>query len=539
MTRLEGKVNRVRRRLAAFEFLKLTIKLLFYLSGAAAALVLVDRFFHLGQANALIAGGVVTAGVLAWLITARRQVDMEYAAKRIDGEFALHERVSSALAVARSGEPMLPALVIDAEQHAQRVNSSRFRFRPPSQLKLLPAPMLALAIGLWAVPPMDIFGREQREAKAKAEREEVEEQARHMAIKARQLIDRAQKDKLPDIKKLALEMQKLAQSLEKAPKTKQQAMVKMSKLADEVRKQREKLARAQKFKGLRPDKSAGLEKKTQELERSRAAMQKLTDALRRGEFGEAADALKELTDKLRNGEISQEEAKKLGEALKELAKNLPAGDQLTQSLDQLGDQLASQDAKAFEEAMEQMQLTQEQMEEMQKLMQEMNAANFAQDVLDYEQMCMSSNKPSNICKTCGGPICVGCGTFDCVCCLNPVGPDGEPCCNLCAGMVGGAGGGVTVQRGPLGGRGQGQRPIAPKQDVDFDPTKLQPNITPGKILATQFLRGMPPEDAEAKSEYRNVLKAARKAAEDAVRREDMPPQCREKIKQYFEDMSEE
>ncbi|NQT18532.1 MAG: hypothetical protein HQ592_02425 [Planctomycetes bacterium] len=545
MTVLEGKVNRVKQRLALIEFLVSAARLLFYLAIVAAALVVIDRFFHLGHTVALIAGACAVAGGVAWFVLTRKRINAGYAARQIDGTFGLQERISTALAITRSSvEPMAPALAADAERHAQNIDAARFRFQPPREFKLLPAPMLALAVGLLFVPQMDILGRQQRDTDRRIEREEVKKRAEHMAIKVQHFQDRIKKEKLTKLNKLALKMQKLADDLAKAPKTKQQAMVKMSKLTNEIRKQREKTDRADKFNALKLDKTGKLRDKTERLSKAKACMKKLTDALQKGKLDEAAAALAKLADQLKSGEISPEEAKKLGEALKELARNMPANDQLTQNLADLAEQLGSldpKDAAKLAKAMQQMKLTQQQMQELQKLMQQASSLNFAQDLLEYEKACMSCNNPSNICKACGNKSCIGCGTFGCVCCPFAFGPDGGPCCQgCCAGGLGaGMGTGPAAVKGPRGGMGQGQRPLAEKGPVDFNPTKLPPNIGPGKILATQFLRGMPPDDAEAKAEYRDVLGEARKMADDAVRREDIPPQYREKIKQYFDDLEEQ
>lgn len=555
MTALEGKVRRVKNRLALIEFLVSATRILFYLAVAAAALVLIDKFFRLGRTITLMAGGWAVVAGLVWLVLTRKQISEGYAARRIDGAFGLQERISTAISVARSSdEPMAPALAADAERHAERIDAARFRFRPPRELKLLPAPMLALAVVLLFVPQMDVLGREKRETERRIEREEREEvrkQAKHLGIKARHFQNRVKEKKQTKLNKLALQMQKLANDLAKAPNTKKKAMIKMSKLTNEIDKQRKRIARAQKFNALKLDKTGKLRDKTGKLDKAKASMKKLIDALQKGKLDDAADALAELAKKLQSGEISPEEAKKLGDALKELANNMPAGDQLTQDLADLADQLQSldpKDAAKFAKAMQQMKLTQQQMQQLQNMMQQMQSLDFAQDILDYEKMCMSSGKPSNLCKVCGNKMCMACGTFGCVCCLNPIGPDGGPCCRcnkpcgacgsaMCKGM--GMCQGPVAVKGPFGGKGQGRRPLGEKGPTDFKPTKLPSNLGPGKILATQFVRGMPPDDAEAKAEYQDVLEQARKMADDAIRREDLPPQYRKKIKQYFDDLDEE
>ena len=540
MTSLEGTVDRIRKRLILLELAHAASRLLLWLALAAAVIVFTDKILHLGTAL-LVGAGALAAGVLvAWLVVTRRRISMLYAAERIDETFGLQERVSTALAMGSSHEPMVPALENDAERQAGKIDPSRFRFRPSRQLALLPLP-LACIVGLMFLQPIDLLGRGKREEQKKVEQAEVKKQVEHLKMKAQELMQRADRAKSPEAQKLALQMQKLAADLARQPEPKKEAMLKMAKLSEEAKRVQEQAARAEKFDKLDLGKTGQLDSKLRELNKAQQAMQQLADAMQKGDLAKASDALKELANKLENGTISDAEAKKLGEALNELAKNMPAGDQLTQQMQQLAQQLAkngTKDAQGLKQALQQMKLTQEQMKELQKLMQQMQAADFAQDVLDYEKMCMSCKKAGGVCPVCGNPPCGGCGTYDCVCCIVSVGPDGGPCCKTGpgAGMCAGGGAGMAWQRGPIGGQGTGQRPLSPPGPVNYKDTKTPNKMTPGKVLATQFLRGMPPDDAEAKAEYRNVLQAAQKDAEDAIHREDIPPEYRDKIKGYFEDL---
>ena len=511
--------------------------MLFFLASAIAVLVLADKLVHLGWTVLAGACGLAGVGVLTWLAVTHRRVSAFYAAERIDSAFGLQERVSTAFAMRRAAEPMLPALLTDAGKHVDEIDPARFRFAAPREIRWLPVPLLCIAALLF-VPPVDLLGRRQQEERKKVEKAEVKKQAAHLQVKAQELLRRAERDKLPDAKKLAWQMQKLADELAKMPDLKKDAMLKMSKLSDEAQRLKEQAARAEKFDKLDFGKSEKLDGKIAELKNAQKAMRSLADALRSGDMQKASDAMKELSQKLQDGTLSDAEAKKLGEALQELAKSMPAGDQLSQDLQKLGDQLCKNGCKGAGQSLKQMKLTQQQMQELQKLMQQMAAADFAQDILDYERMCMSCSKPSGICKVCGMPMCGGCGTFACVCCPTNVDPaDGGPCCRTCPGACG-LGAGMAWQKGPRGGFGSGPRPLAPPGPVNTKDSRAPSKVGEGKILATQFLRGMPPDDAQAKMEYQQVLDAAQKDAEDAISREDIPPEYREKIKEYFEDLKE-
>jgi hypothetical protein len=392
---------------------------------------------------------------------------------------------------------------------------------------------------------MDLLHRAERQEQQEREKKEVIRQAEHMAVKARQLVQKAEAKKLAAMKKIATEMQKVSKQLEKKPPGKQEAMVKISKLQEKVRKRREQLGRAEKFGKLDKSLTGKTDEKIEKLGKTKQEMQKLSDAVKLGDFKKAAKALEELQQKMADGSLSPEKLENLADAMKKMAKGMPQNDELTKAMKKAAEELKSAckggkcSKQGLSKALEQMKLSQKQMQEIQKQMDEMKACDFARDVLDYEKMCMSCKRPSQICPVCGNPVCAGCGTFDCVCCPVNIGPDGDPCCHCnVSGMCKGGGGGSSpvMQKAPTGGQGGGERPVAEKQPVDFNATKLPPNLGPGKILATQFLRGMPPEDAEAKAEYEDVIKAAKELADEAIRREDIPPESREKIKNYFDDL---
>jgi len=537
MTAFETHIRTIRKRLVLLSAASSAIRLLFYLAIAAAILILARRFFYVGTTPLAIAGVVAAAACVAWVIRKRQPVTMLLAAERADGAFALQERLSSALAMMGSGERMLPALIDDASRHAGQVDPSRFRFRPTRHLLLLPAPIAVALAGLLFVPQMDALGLLRTQKQREEERKEVRKRGEHLSVKTQELARRIGKADLPEARKLALEMQKLADEMRQTPAPKQEAMLRMSKLSEEARKLQEQ-GQGKRFEGMKSEVSQKLDKKIGELDKTAKAMRDLRDALQKGDLDKAAAAMKNIGDQMKEGKVSDGELQKLGEALAEMAKDMPANDQLTKSLAEMAQKLGAKDAEALAQALQQMQLTAEQMQELQKLMQQAQAADFAKDLLDYEKACLAcsgSGKKTRLC-ICGNPPCAGCGTFNCVCCPTPVGPDGGPCCRCTFKAGAGAGGGMANTFGPKGGKGSGERTMSPPGPVDFKDTRVPQDLAPGKILATQFLKGMPPEGADAKLEYQNVLKSARKVAEDAMRSEDIPPEYRDRIKCYFEDL---
>ena len=62
----------------------------------------------------------------------------------------------------------------------------------------------------------------------------------------------------------------------------------------------------------------------------------------------------------------------------------------------------------------------------------------------------------------------------------------------------------------------------------------------GLVLGIEHKRavlGVHDESGEAKQQYEEIIKAARKMADDAVNNEEITPQYREKIKRYFDDLN--
>jgi len=522
MNGTENVVQQARRRLKLLEACSASIIFLFRLSVAAAAIAFAHRLLYLSAPAiaVLVAGSAVGAG--AWMFVRRRRITPSFAAQRIDAEFRLQERVSTAIAMSASGEPMVPALQNDAERHARRVDVSRFRLKPPRELTWLPFPLLALALAVWLVPPVDLFGRQTEHDRRKAEREEVRTQARDFRVQARELTRKTEREKLTTAKQQSLKMEKLADDLIRAPKTKQDAMVKMSKLADEIRKAKEKFEEGQKLEQGKNIDQAKLSEKLDDLGKTKDAMKELADALRDGRLDDAAKAFEKIAEQMKDGGLTPEEARKMGEAMEELAKMMEQNQKLAELLNKLGQNCAAcKNAGDMGKLLQQMQLTQAELAELEKLMAELQACDLALDVLDYQQMCLS--------------------------CKNGKGKDGKPMAFCLGGngnnawllgMKGGkGGGGVALVPTPAGGRGSGERPTAGKQNVDFLKTRVTPKIGPGRILASQFVRGMPPESGEAKQQYEEIIKAARKMADDAVNNEEITPQYREKIKRYFDDLN--
>jgi len=521
MTSTESVVRRARARLMLLEALSAAIVFIFWLSVAAAMIAFAHRLVYLSITTMAILFGASAAGLAAWLLITRQRVTPDLAARRVDDEFRLQERMSTALAMAASGEEMLPALQADAERHACGVDVSRFRFKPPRQLHFLPLPLLALAVAAWLMPPVDLLGRRHEHKRRQAERDEVRTQAREFLIRARELKRKTEREKLATAKKYALKMEKLADDLIRAPKTKHDAMVKMSKLADDVREARQKFERAREFNSGKRSDPATLGEKIEDLGQTKDAMKELADALRDGKLDDAAKAFDRIAEQMKNGGLTPEEARKLGEAMMELAKNLPQNEKLAELLRELGKRCAScNNAGDFADLLEQVQLTQAELAELEQLLAELQACDMELDLLEYQQMCLACKKGKG--KN-GKPLAF---------CL---GGNRNANSAWLLGMKGGKGG-VALVPTPAGGRGKGERPTGAKHDVDFLKTKAAAKLGPGVILASQFVRGMPPDSGEARQKYEDVIRSARKMADDAVHREDIPPQCREKIKQYFDDL---
>jgi hypothetical protein len=319
---LTQRIEEVRRRLRAVAVARAGLRALFWAACAVALAALVDRVAWLGVPLPLLAAAaLVAAGCAALVAGALRHPTALEAAVAADAQARLKERLASALSLGEPATEMERALLADARARAEAVRVEEAApFVPPREARWLPAPVALALLASLVVPQGDLFGRKARAAEAAVSADLLKEQARRLDQKREALLERAKAQKLEEAPKAAAEMQKIAELMKSGDGDKKEAMTRISRLADDLKGQTEKLA----------DKSEAARQAMNALSKSPAAGESPLEKLaREGKFGDAAREIEKLRDKLAKGELSPDEKRQLQSALQRM------GDRLAEQLNKM------------------------------------------------------------------------------------------------------------------------------------------------------------------------------------------------------------
>lgn len=329
---LDHQVGRTQRRLTANVIMQHVAWGVLIGALAWAFVVIIERAFVLGiPLHVAVGVAAIAAVVIAGLGTYRGRVDRLRAAIFLDEAAQLRERVSTALTCRQSADPFARAAVHDAERKADGVHvPTHVRYRPPDLWPWSLATVLVAAIFFWFMPELNLLAGEKAEdegdalAAAQQEREAVEV-ALEQQIEA---VKRRLQDK-PAMAALQGEIEKLELPDEptKTPEdVRREAVKKIESVADRLKKR------------LEADAANAL----QQLKRDLAKLEtpkgddfssKLAQALASGDMQAAKKAMSDLKKAL-------DEAAKSGdaEAQKKLAEMQKKLDELSKQLAKLGDQ---------------------------------------------------------------------------------------------------------------------------------------------------------------------------------------------------------
>jgi hypothetical protein len=475
----------------------------------------------------------------------RRQSAIE-AAIEIDRRFGLKERVSSSLALsaAERESEAGQALVSDAIGRIDKLDvSERFVVRPDrwSLLPLVPA-AIAFALALFVGDK----GAESIVA-AKTANEQSQQVKKSTQTLEKKLEERrrdARKQGLEDAADLFKKLEQGTKDLaEKNDLDRKQALVKLNDLAKEMEKRRDKLADDEKLKQQF--------KQLKDLQQGPA--DKVSKALKNGDFKDAAKEVEKLKQQLANNELGEKEkqdlAKQIDQMRQALEKQAEAREQAKQELqkqieqarqagrtddaqkaqqqlDKLNQEcekcskmsdLAKQlgqaaqglkqgDAKGAQAAMDKMS---EQLKEMQQSSEEMAMLDQALDEL-------AEAKNSMDCKNCNGQGCAQCQGH-------------------------GQGQGQAKKQGKPGnglgkGRGQGDRPEHENKTSFYD-SNVRQNVGKGGAVVTDKVDG-PNRKGEVREEIKSSFEASKHEAADPLTGQRLPREYREHAKTYFDAIRE-
>jgi hypothetical protein len=262
-------------------------------------------------------GGSLVAGLLAaavWTYLARR-APIE-AAIELDQRFQLKERVSSALILSASDMQTDAgrALLNDAVRSVGRIDvrdNFPVRMTWHAFLPLLPAALIFVLVTFVpdAVPPKNAAV----EAKTAVESEQVKRSAEELQKRLERAKEKASAKGLDEAELLFKQIQNgISDLANRNDVNKKKALVKINDLAQTIEQRRQRFGGADKLR----------DKLNQLKDLTPGPANKISQAMKEGDFQKALDELKNLQDKLRNGELNAEEERQLAEQLEQLQNKL-------------------------------------------------------------------------------------------------------------------------------------------------------------------------------------------------------------------------
>lgn len=262
-------------------------------------------------------GGALFVGVLASILTAlaHRRNNIQ-AAVAVDHEYGLKERISSALSLSKTeiDTPMGQAVLKDAIKRVQTIDvrdEFPIQLNWKSGLPLIPI-ALAFAIMLFAPVAKDTTASETGVDPIVKKRLEESEKALRKKLKEQR--EKAKELGLKDLDIALKEIEaKVSDTDPKEKETKKKAMAKLNDIRKELAKRQ---------KGLGD--SNALKKQLKKLTDSQndGPGDKVTKALKNGDFDKAQDEVKKLMEKIKKDGLSQEQKQQLGKQLSELGEKL-------------------------------------------------------------------------------------------------------------------------------------------------------------------------------------------------------------------------
>lgn len=518
-----AKIREARRRLNARHFLRTFVSSLTLSFAAGTLVLLVARLVSLPIETWMVLTGSLVLGLIAALPWAwRTRHDDLSAALALDHAFGLKERVSTlfALGDVAAAHPAAVALAEDVEKRTSGMEvGERIPVAWPRRAWLPTVPLAAMiAVGV-LVGPAPWFQQASAKAPSQEERERVVEQA---TILEKRLAER--KQELED-SKLDEELAALATKIEKATKdiasdkklSTKEAVLKLSDLAKTLEERQKELSGVEQIRrnlGKLSDPGEGPGKD-------------LANALKKGDFKEAAKQLRDLEQKLKDQNLDAAEKEKLAKQLEKMKDQLEKMADLTERAEQLKKSLPpemlKQELEKLAQDAERMKQLKELAEKLgecgkclgkedgngKELEQAMADAQSALDeMLKDEQSKQMLEKMLDDMAECRGGMCEGNAESD----------------------------RIRVTKNSRGkGRGAGEREEAP-DDTKGRQTRSPSDIHPGQSFIVGRTQGNTFR-GDSKVEIREAAAAAGRAADDAVTRQKVPREYKEHTREYFEKLN--
>jgi hypothetical protein len=494
-----------------------------------------------------ILGGSAVMGALAGLLLRITQAD---AARLVDQRAGERERLATAVEMIR--ESQAPALahrqVADAAEHARTLDLRRAL---PLRWKREMVVLVVAGIVLFALliaPRMPFFWSAEKKKEVAA----VQQQGKLVERVARDAEAVAVKRNLPETRKAAPQVRKLARAMQRGELDKKGAMVHMAKLTKGLADQQKRLAaenasspkslaqagaeaqamlkreeaerQAKEFNGQSADKlkTAGMNgakpSDTEAMKLSQEALREFANAMKTEDAAAQNQALRKLADQMESGKLTPAELSRLRNQLKKMA-NAMKGTPLDKKVAELLRQIANEMARQLK------QLTPEQRKKLAEMMRKAagQCQNCQQCKLDAKQLeqLLKALKEGKLCLS---------GM-----CKNGGGLGLKPGPGLGKGSILGTSAAKGGLRGGFGYAANADSGRRIKATAKAPNTKIGGQQGPGvQGGPTISYKGAPDQGERASAAYYQVYAQQKREAEGAVGRETVPAPYRDQVKRYFE-----
>jgi hypothetical protein len=515
-------------------------------AGTVAVLgVLIERFTSVRIWYYPIIISLGAAGILAVILLWLRQrpTSMQIALL-IDERLRLHERFSTAVALADSADPFARAALAEAHAAAGRIDPRRHFLIRPSRCWFYAVSVWLLAgLLILTLPQRDLLGllakhriQQEQTQEVQQTKTEINQTTRAVQLAVKQLGDAGLAEDLSGLEKMSADA--------KPESLRREAIRKLDDLAEKVKKLQAEAplnslpAMQQMFKQLRgsPD----------------AISQQTRLAMAQGNFSRASDLIEQLQKQLSQGQLSEKERQDTARQLQELGKQLQAlaqrDDQLHKELEKLGlsKELAKLSEKDLRQALQKQGLQQEQIE---KLLEKARACRLAQS------RCANLGKAMG---ACGGENDL---SGEDLAALSEQLSEMESlhqqfklsqqalaeieqavgCLGQCQGTCDGQGkqgpwaAGSSDRSGPgTGGpgKGYGNRATNESGQTTSEKTRAEGQAGPGQVIASWYFKDTQIK-GEARRDFSTVVQAARDGAAEAISENQIPRRYEDAVKKYF------
>jgi glycerol-3-phosphate cytidylyltransferase-like family protein len=576
MSPIDQKVSLAQTRLTCNTILEYLAQGVLIAAGGWALLLLVERTFGLQipLAPALwLACGV--AAVIALVGTALRRIDRLGAAVAVDRSAGLKERLSTAMAVRVSGDPVARLVIQDAEKAAASVRvPQHIPLRAPAIWPWSAAMVAAAALLAALMPQLNLLASERRDDEPQQQAVAVERDNVSVAVNRQleQVKQLAQSN--PALAQLAAEIDplQLPQEPTATPDDiRREAVRKIDKVSEQLAAQKESLQtdalRQLKRDLLRldpqqsPDRSSELAKSlaSGDFSGARKELEKMKNALEEAGKSGNQDAKAQLSEMQKKLEDLARQLAKLQEENKQTAQELAQQANLSEEdARKLLEQLAKMDPKQLEKELQKA-LGQSGMSEkdIKQLAEKLAARQQAMQQCQGLGKCMA--QAAQALQKAGQAGGAGAAEASAALAeamgqlsdmemaeqmMNDLQAQLAELRNLREGVCKGGfcrkpGGQVSDQignQGPNEGLGYGSRIGKEKGAHDFRPDKVRSPQHAGEIIGQMLIDG-PQTRGEASAEARDTVNSAVRDASDAIERQDVPRQYERVLRLYFESLA--